>query len=294
MLLAHITDIHVAREEDYRSPGESAWISRVRKHSMEILRRLLLDMASYRPDHVVLTGDLTQSSKREEFREGARLLRECLGALPLTVLPGNHDRWRAEAVEEGWFEESYGAWLRSDLPGEGYPICHLLDGVAIVALDSSPFDPNLPPAEVCGTVSEEQLGRLRAWSRLPEFRERFRVVALHHHLRLSEEDARAEDPKDTTPLLNAARVEEVLGEASVDLVLHGHRHRQMRLDLELGGKVVPVLCPGSGSRSDPRIERTAKYGLYRIEDGRLVEVRFRVWNPFAEIVEDYDPNRIVV
>lgn len=289
MLVAHITDIHVGREEDYRSPEEVEWIARVRKHSIEILKRLLEDLAAHAPDHVVVTGDLTQSSLREEFRESARLLRQCLDDLPMTVLPGNHDRWRAEAVEEGFFEESFGPWLRSDLPSDGFPICHLADGVAIVALDSSPFVPGLPPAEVCGEVSEAQLGRLREWARLPELADRFLVVALHHHLRLSEVDSRAADPKDPTPLVNAARVEEVLGEIPVDLVLHGHRHRQMRLDLDLGGKTVPVLCPGSGSRADPRSERAAKYGLYRIEDGRLAEVRFRVWNPFAEAVEDYHP-----
>jgi len=294
VLLAHITDIHVGREEDYRSPDEAAWVARIRKHSVEILRRLLEDLAAHDPDHVVITGDLTQSSLREEFRESARLLGDCLGDRTMTVLPGNHDRWRAAAVEEGWFEESYGRWLRSDLPADGFPVCHLVGEVAIVALDSSPFVPDLPPAEVCGEVSEAQLARLREWARLPELSERFLVVALHHHLRLSEADSRAADPKDPTPLLNAARVEEVLGLVPVDLVLHGHRHRQMRLDLPLGGRTVPVLCPGSGSRADPRSERAAKYGLYRIEGGRLAEVRFRVWNPFSEAVEDYQPEAALV
>lgn len=287
MLLAHITDLHVAREESYSSPAESPWIPRVRKHSIPVLRRMLEDLAAHRPDRVVITGDLTQTSKREEFEEGARILAETLGALPITILPGNHDRWNAEAVEGGFFEQSFGRWLASDLPTQGFPLCHLHDGVAIVALDSSPFSPTLPPAEVAGRVSKEQLDRLLTWSNLPALRERFLIVALHHHLRLSEKDARAKDPKDDTPLLNGPEVEEILGRAGVDLVLHGHRHRMMRLDLELGGRSVPVLCPGSGSRLDPRLERTAKYGLYRIQGGRLAEVRFRAWDPFGERVEEF-------
>lgn len=287
MLLAHITDLHVARPENYRSPAEAAWLPRLRKHSIEILKRMLDDLVHHRPDHVVVSGDLTQTSKWDEFRECAEILGEALGALPATVLPGNHDRWRAEAVEEKWFESAFGRWLMSDLPGEGFPLCHLRDEVAIVALDSSPFRADLPPAETAGHVAPEQLRRLEEWAGRPEFRDRFRVVALHHHLRLSEEDARAMDPKDETPLLNASEVEAALGRAGADLVLHGHRHRQMRLDLELGGRQVPVLCPGSGSRADPRIERTAKYGLYRIEAGRLAEVRFRAWDPFAERVEEF-------
>lgn len=287
MLLGHITDLHVAREEDYRSPAEASWIPRVRKHSIEILRRMLEDLAYHRPDHVVVTGDLTQTSKREEFRACARILEETLGEIPITILPGNHDRWRREAVEGGHFEADFGRWLQSDLPGEGFPICHLRDEVAIVALDSSPFSTEVPPAEVAGHVSEAQLERLVEWAQRPELRDRFLVVALHHHLRLSEEDARALDPKDDNPLLNAAEVEEVLAQLPVDLVLHGHRHRQMRLDLNLGGRNVPVLCPGSGSRADPRVERTAKYGLYRIQERRLESVRFRAWDPFAERVEEF-------
>lgn len=288
MLLAHITDLHVARPEFYASSTESAWIPRVRKHSIEILRRMLDDLAYHRPDHVVVTGDFTQTSKREEFQEAAEILGAGLGDIPATVLPGNHDRWRPEAVEEGWFEARFGRWLRSDLPGEGFPLCHLRDEVAIVALDSSPFRPDLPPAEVAGHVAASQLERLEAWARLPELRERFLVVALHHHLRLSAEDASVDDPKDDTPLRNASEVEASLSRTHVGLVLHGHRHRRMRLDLELGGRSVPVLCPGSGSRSDPRIERTAKYGLYRIEGGRLGEVRHRAWNPFSERVEELE------
>lgn len=286
MLLAHITDLHVARPDHYTSGEEAIWLPRIRKHTIEILRRMLDDLVYHRPDHVIVTGDLTQTSKQEEFEEAAAILAEHLGDTPATVLPGNHDRWRREAVEGGWFEDAFRRWLRSDLPGEGFPLCHLRDEVALVALDSSPFVPDLPPSEVPGHVSAAQLERLDRWSQRPELRDRFLVVALHHHLRLSAEDAAIADPKDDTPLRNAPEVEAALGRTHVGLVLHGHRHRRMRLDLELGGRTVPVLCPGSGSRSDPRVERTAKYGLYRIEGGRLAEVRHRVWNPFAERVEE--------
>lgn len=283
--IAHITDLHVAREEDYRGAEAEHWAPRVRKHSIPILRSLLHDLQGHRPDHVVLTGDLTQTSKEWEFAEAARIVSSTLGGVGVTALPGNHDRWSRDAMEGRWFEEHCAPWLRSDLEGEGYPICRLLDGVAVVALDSSPYVEGEDPASVCGEVHPAQLERLVRWSKLPEVRDRFLVVALHHHLRLSEEDAKEIDPKDTTPLLNGKEVEAALGQTHVGLVLHGHRHRQMRLDLELGGRTVPVLCPGSSSRSDPRVERTAKYGLYRIAGGALATARFRMWDPFGERME---------
>jgi hypothetical protein len=61
----------------------------------------------------------------------------------------------------------------------------------------------------------------------------------------------------------------------VGLVLHGHRHKQMRLDLPMRGRRVPVLCPGSATRVDARAERSARYALYRIGRGGLGEVRTR-------------------
>lgn len=285
MVLAHITDLHVAREEDYRDPTEAHWIPRVRKHAESVLESLLSDLMDQRPDHVVLTGDLTQTSKREEFDRARSHLDRHLGSVGLSVLPGNHDRWRREAVEGRWFESAFEPWLRSDLGGEAFPICHLIGPIAVVALDSSPFYPDTDPSKVCGHVSEAQLEALPSIASHPEVRSRFLVVALHHHLRLSREDALLSNPQDATPLLNAAEVERALARTHVSLVLHGHRHRQMRLELDLAGRKVPVICPGSSSRLDPREERTARYGLYRIEGRELVEVRFRRWDPFGERME---------
>jgi 3',5'-cyclic AMP phosphodiesterase CpdA len=273
VLLAHLTDIHVADERAY----DERWKAKVRKHSEELLGRLLVDLASFRPDHVVLTGDITQTSRRDEFARARAHIDAHLPGIRVTALPGNHDRWSGEAGL--LFERHFGDLSACDLGGRGFPFCHLAgDDVALVALDSSPWVPGADPAEVKGFVDAAQLARLRALSADPRVRSRMLIVLIHHHLRLSEEDERALDPKDPTPLQNAPEVEAALRDANVGLVLHGHRHKQMRLDLVLGGRAVPVLCPGSATRVDPRPERTGRYGLYRIEDGRLLDARFRRWD----------------
>lgn len=275
VLLAHLTDIHVADERDY----EEAWKPKVRKHSEEMLERLLADLASFRPDHVVLTGDLTQTSLRSEFERARAYLDAHLPGLSVTVLPGNHDRWSEEAYVGRWFEEIFGDLSTCELGGSGFPFCRLLgDEAALIALDSSPYVPGVNPADVKGFVSPEQLRRLAEIADDPRLRSRLLVVVLHHHLRLSEEDERAADPKDPTPLINAAAVIDALREANVGLVLHGHRHKQMRLDLRLGGRRVPVLCPGSATRVDARPDRTGRYGLYRLGADGLRDARFRAWD----------------
>ena len=274
VLLAHLTDIHVADERDY----DEGWKPRVRKHSQELLERLLVDLASFRPDHVVVTGDLTQTALRSEFERARAHLDAHLPGVRITALPGNHDKWCEEASR--FFAETFGDLSHCELGGEGFPFCHLLgDDVALVGLDSSPWVPGANPANVKGYVDPTQLARLRQLSSDERLRSRLLVVLIHHHLRLSEEDEQAIDPKDPTPLENAPDVLAALQQANVGLVLHGHRHKQMRLELVLGDRPIPVLCPGSATRVDLRPDRTGRYGLYRIEDGVLREARIRAWNP---------------
>lgn len=275
MRIAHLTDIHVADEKDYE--GQEGWPARVRKHSRELLELLLGDMNAHAPDHVVLTGDLTQTALRGEFERARKLLDRHLPGIGVSVLPGNHDRWNPESVAH--FEEWFGDLSRCELGGSGFPFCHLKDNVALVGLDSSPWVPDQDPADVKGYVDPIQLERLKEIVNDPRLAGKYLVALLHHHLRLSHEDSQAEDPKDPTPLVNADVVEKALLEAGVHLVLHGHRHKQMRVDLSWQGRTIPVLCPGSATRVDERPDRTARYGIYSIVGGHLDEVRTRVWRP---------------
>lgn len=282
MIVAHLTDIHVARAEDYAGPGGEAWIPKVAKHSEEMLERVLDDLASRRPDRVVLTGDLTLTSEEAQFERARAALDRHLGRVPLTVIPGNHDRWCGAAA--GRLERSFGDLMRGDPGGPHelngrFPFCQLAGDVAFFAIDSSPFVPGVDPADVKGRVGEEQLRALAHLCSDPRVAGRFPILLVHHHLRLSDEDALADDPKDPTPLEDAALVEEALASLPIGLVLHGHRHRQMRLDLDLGGGRLPVLCPGSATRIDLRPDRTARYGVYEVDGGGLRRARVRRWDP---------------
>jgi hypothetical protein len=92
-------------------------------------------------------------------------------------------------------------------------------------------------------------------------------------------DRAAADPKDPTPLADAEAVQRALLSLPVGLVLHGHRHRQMRVDLPAPGRVVPVLCPGSATRVDADPARSGRYGLYRFGPGGLEGATIRYHDP---------------
>ena len=277
--LAHLTDIHVGAPSDY-DEGDAVWRARAAKHSEALLVAALRDIAAHRPTHVVLTGDLTLTAERAQFERARAYVDEHLRGLRVSVLPGNHDVWSEAAVRGGWFGRSFGDLAACDLGGGGFPYCHLVgDDLAILALDTSPYEPGADPSRVKGRVTDAQLARLEALAADPRLDGRVQVLILHHHLRLSEEDAAALDPKDPTPLEDAAALEAALSRLPVHVVLHGHRHKQMRLELSLGGRRVTVLCPGSATRLHEKADRTGRWSLYELDGGALVSVSTRAWDP---------------
>jgi 3',5'-cyclic AMP phosphodiesterase CpdA len=69
--IAHISDLHFGR------------------HDPTVTEGLLADLATQRPDLVVVSGDLTQRARRHEFAAARAFLDRI--AAPVIVVPGNHD-----------------------------------------------------------------------------------------------------------------------------------------------------------------------------------------------------------
>ena len=82
MFIAHISDLHI------RQPGELAYR---RVDTAAHLRRCIAHIVAYRPqpDIVVITGDLVDSGRPEEYAHLTELLKQL--PMPLYVIPGNHD-----------------------------------------------------------------------------------------------------------------------------------------------------------------------------------------------------------
>lgn len=70
-LIAHLSDLHFGRTDAL------------------VVEALVRDLHHLRPDLVIISGDLTQRAKTQQFAEAAVFL-DRLG-LPILVVPGNHD-----------------------------------------------------------------------------------------------------------------------------------------------------------------------------------------------------------
>jgi len=100
--LAHLSDPHlgalawpgVSALLNKRALGYLSWTLRRRPvHEGTVLPALVEDLRRARPDHIVVTGDITNISLPDEFTRGAAWLRGLADAADLTVIPGNHDAY---------------------------------------------------------------------------------------------------------------------------------------------------------------------------------------------------------
>lgn len=279
--LAHLSDLHatpVAPRGPLPLLGKRAlgWLSwRLRRrhaHRTEVLEALLEDLRTQAPDHVAVTGDLTNVSLEDEFPAARGWLERIGDPQHVTAVPGNHDAYVAVPRERSW--DLWRDWLRADeewraraVPSSDFPSVRVRGPLALVGLCSA--RPTLPLL-AGGTLGAAQLERLEQV--LVALRERglVRVVLLHHppvpgvvSLRRALWDARA---------LCA-----VLSRCGAELLLHGHLHRT-RFDAIAGPQgPIPVVCARSASDHGSKPGRRAQYHLVDVDaDGGRARLALRV------------------
>lgn len=156
MLFAQLTDLHI------RMPGQKAY--RV-VETDKFLPPAVAAVSALdpRPDFVLITGDLTDFGRAEEYAH----LRDMLDALPMPyyLMPGNHDA--REALCAAFPEHTY---LRR-MPGV---VQYVIDAgdVRVLALDT------VVPMQPQGALCEARLQWLE--DRLAEAPGRPTVIAMHH------------------------------------------------------------------------------------------------------------------
>ncbi len=199
MRFLHCSDVHVTSADYFSrrvlSLGWRRWIALYKlkfggreqdyQDAADVLRQIAADLRHHAADHLILSGDLTAYAREEEFRG----CREALGAAVddprrATVIPGNHDTYTPDAVEDRLFERYFGHLLQSDFPEyqrEGaYPLVRHFpqDQVAVVGLLSARVP--IVPGASWGKVGQAQLEGLKALIADPRLANHAFLVAVHH------------------------------------------------------------------------------------------------------------------
>ena len=236
--LAHLSDLHLG----LRDAGPR-------------LDALVAALVAEQVDHVVVTGDVTDRGRAQEWSRFERAM-EPLGAR-LTVLPGNHDRLGDDVgarifkcgrrVTATW---NPGLWLVA-VDSTGPHNRFLLTGHG--ALDERDLD------EIDEAVDSAPVGALT-------------VVALHHHPLPAPGEMLIERVAGWLGMPNAAelpRGPELLARllGRCDLVLHGHRHRPAAALLGDGTRPLGVYNAGSSTE-------LGRVRLFSHRDGRVLGKRW--------------------
>jgi 3',5'-cyclic AMP phosphodiesterase CpdA len=186
--LVHLSDLHFGRVDEAL---------------LEPLRQLVIGLA---PDVVVVSGDLTQRAKSEQF-EAARDYLDTLPG-PQIIVPGNHDI-SLYNVFRRFFQplDRYKRYITSDLD----PI-HVDDEIAVLGVNTAR---SLTFKD--GRVNEEQVAKIKQeLAGLPAHITR--IVVTHHPFDLPQ-SADESDLVDRAPMAMAA-----FADCGVDLLLAGHLH----------------------------------------------------------------------
>ncbi len=269
--LAHVTDPHFRGFEGLRVRhllGKRAaglanlLFVRGRKHRMELLESLRHDLKAREVDHLAVTGDLSNVALEAEWK-AALVWLQATGASPeaVTVIPGNHDTYVREVVEAGTFERLFAPYQTADvrLDAAQYPFVRIRGEVALVSINSCVPTGDL---DAWGVVGLPQLQRLEALLGSPELRDRVRVLLIHH-------PPVAHRGAEERNLRDREAFAAVLARTGAELVLHGHDHRDLHVDMAgPRGAKIPVVGAGSASY-DGHADHRSRYNVYDIE-GRTI------------------------
>jgi 3',5'-cyclic AMP phosphodiesterase CpdA len=273
--VAHFSDVHAlaldgVRPWQFLNKRAAGWLNlklrRGEKHPVRLFRDMVADLNASPVDHVIVTGDLTNLSLEPEFRLARAILDELrLGPAGVTVVPGNHDVYTLGALHQRAFWDLLAPYATSDgATAVDFPLVRVRGDVAVVGLSTALPS---PPPLADGWLGKKQLGALG--EQLRALDGRFRIVALHH-------------PPYTNRhailrgLRDRGALQALLARVGCELVLHGHEHRDLRAELVGPRGPIPVIGVGSGTYDDARSDRRARYNVYTIEGGRLVDVETRV------------------
>ncbi len=268
--IAHASDIHwlqippLGRLAGKRMLGGlNLLLGRGRHFDRQVQRGLVQHLIDLAPDVVVLSGDLTQSALEDEFAAAREDLQPLLDALPVFIVPGNHDLYTPGARDSRRIHGFFGPWMHLD-----GPIARLdLGEITLLGLD-----PNRPGLLSSGLLPQDQLDALREVLANPALADRTAVLVIHYPL-LDEHGATYDH--FSHGLRNAADLIALLRAApkTPTLLVHGHDHHAYNTTLDAPAGNVEIYCCGSsGYAHAPHSHRVARMNVYELEAGRLIGV----------------------
>jgi 3',5'-cyclic AMP phosphodiesterase CpdA len=275
--LAHLSDVHLGplvglkawHLSKKRTLGALNWaLNRSKGHRPETANAVMAAVHAATPDHIAVTGDLTNLGLAAEAEQALVWLKRLGTPEDVTVIPGNHDLYVPEdmpAALKAWapymtsrtgdvthaqLHEPFPFVRRLVQPSDG------LRGVALIGVNSAA---PRPPFNASGAIGRAQREALAA--HLTLLGEDFiRVVLIHHpplpglgsrrspDAQSADEMALSDQKRGLNDALEFAALLKMYG---AELVLHGHNHRDMRNETAGPDGPIPIIGARSASLAMP-------------------------------------------
>lgn len=299
--LIHLSDLQFGRHhaDDNRGRAPIYDGSSYDAESQKMIRDFdILKKYNVKPEYVVSSGDISETSAMDEYALATDFLNKILSyhsidKKKVVLVPGNHDvnwmlceaaRLRAKAMKnefkppffekfefyKNYFDNFYSE-IQWDITDKVYSFekdklynLFLFEdkNLAFIGLNSCIDESEEAPHY--GNITVEQctnaFEELNTIDRDGEFK---RIVVMHHNfVRSSTNDE--ENLKDADELLP------ILIKNNVALILHGHQHVTKSHHIGIGGRSIPVLGSGSaGLDGDTLPENCRRYQVVEIENNTI-------------------------
>jgi 3',5'-cyclic AMP phosphodiesterase CpdA len=280
--IAHLSDPHLGplpalRLRDFTAKRAMGYVNwkrgRERLNDMGMLKRLVADMASQKPDHVAMTGDVVNIGLPAEFAAGAAWMHTLGAPADVSFTPGNHDAYAHRSMP--YLAAAFAPWTTSDerdgRPPGSFPFLRVRDNVALIGLSSG-----VPtgPLMATGRMGKDQMARFAKMLDETRARGLARVVLIHHPpLRSGATTMRN--------MTDARDFEAIVAQHGAEVILHGHNHKRSVAHLKstaaatLGGRIPVIGVPAASSTSKVARQRAA-YHLVRLQlEGSLWRISVR-------------------
>ncbi len=235
--IAHISDLHFSKISfnplqffTKRWLGNfNSLFSRKKTFIADHLLSLPSLFSELNVDQLIISGDLTTTSRKKEFAQAKKFTDQCVKVVPTFVIPGNHDHYTKKAYRDKIF---YDYFPNTSLKNSGVSATSLGHKWWLVELDTTVPTPWLSSHGHFSIEMEKHLESV-----LKSIPQEDSVLLVNHFPFFNNEIRK---------ILNRAdNLKKLLQQfPQVKLFLHGHTHRQTLADLR--GNQLPIILD-SGS-----------------------------------------------